>query len=48
MFIMLSGPEELTLQAPSPEQRGYRVFIHGQACSGLQGLGDCKEQDKGE
>ena len=26
-FIMLAGPEELTLQALSPEQRGYRVFI---------------------
>ena len=30
-FITAAGPEELTLQAPSPEQRGYRVFIHGQA-----------------
>ena len=30
-FITLAGPEELTLQALSPEQRGYRVFIHGQA-----------------
>ena len=51
-FITLAGPEELTLQALSPEQRGYRVFIHGQAWlsrfSGLQGLGDCKEQDKGK
>ena len=26
-FITLAGPEELTLQALSPEQRGYRVFI---------------------
>ena len=26
-FIMLGGPEELTLQALSPEQRDYRVFI---------------------
>ena len=26
-FIMLAGPEELTLQALSPEQRGYKVFI---------------------
>ena len=26
-FIMLAGPEELTLQALSPEQTGYRVFI---------------------
>ena len=25
-FIMLAGPEELTLQALSPEQRGHRVF----------------------
>ena len=25
-FIMPVGPEELTLQAPSPEQRVYRVF----------------------
>ena len=44
------GPEELTLQALSPKQRGYRVFIQGQALlsgfAGLQGLGDCKEQDK--
>ena len=30
-FIMPVGPEALTLQALSPEQRGYRVFIHGQA-----------------
>ena len=30
-FIRLGGPEELTCQALSPEQRGYRVFIHGQA-----------------
>ena len=30
-FIMLAGPEELTLQVLSPEQRGYRVFIHKQA-----------------
>ena len=48
-FIMLAGPEELTLQVASPEQRGYRVFIHQQAWlsgfSGLQGLGNCKEQD---
>ena len=29
-FIMLAGPEELTLQALSPEQRGYRVFIDRQ------------------
>ena len=26
-FIKPAGPEELTLQALSPEQRGYRVFI---------------------
>ena len=26
-FIMLLGPNELTLQSQSPEQRGYRVFI---------------------
>ena len=26
-FIMPVGPEELTLQALSPKQRGYRVFI---------------------
>ena len=30
-FIMLGGPEELTLQALSPEQRDYRVLID---CSG--------------
>ena len=26
-FITPAGPEELTLQALSPEQRAYRVFI---------------------
>ena len=26
-FITLAGPEELTLQALSPKQRDYRVFI---------------------
>ena len=26
-FIIPAGPEELTLQALSPEQRGYRVSI---------------------
>ena len=26
-LFMLAGPEELTLQALSPKQRGYRVFI---------------------
>ena len=26
-FIMPVGPEELTLQALSPEQRGYRAFV---------------------
>ena len=26
-FITLVGPEELTLQALSPEQKDYRVFI---------------------
>ena len=26
-FIMLVGPEGLTLQALSPPKRGYRVFI---------------------
>ena len=26
-LIMPAGPEELTLQALSPEQRDYRVFI---------------------
>ena len=36
-FITPVGPEELTLQALSPEQRGYRVFIHGQGWfAGLQ------------
>ena len=52
MFIMPVGPEELTLQALSPKQRGYRIFIYWQAwlCwfTGLRGLDDCKEQDKGE
>ena len=27
-FITPTSPEELTLQALSPEQRGYRVFLH--------------------
>ena len=27
LFIMPAGPGELILQALSPEQRGYRVFI---------------------
>ena len=26
-FITPAGPEKLTLQAQSPEQRGYKVFI---------------------
>ena len=30
-FITAAGPEELTLQALSPKQMGYRVLIHGQA-----------------
>ena len=51
-FIKPAGPEELTLQALNLGQRGYRLFIHEQAWLngflGLQGLGDCKEQDKGE
>ena len=42
-FITPAGPEELTLQALSPEQRDYRVFIHEQPwLSGfvvVQGLG---------
>ena len=29
-FIMPVVPEELTLQALSPEQKGYRDFIHRQ------------------
>ena len=29
-FITPAGPEGLTLQALSPEQRAYRVFIHRQ------------------
>ena len=28
-FIITAGPEELTPQALSSEQKGYRVFIHG-------------------
>ena len=51
-FIMPAGPGELTLQALSPEQRGYRVFTHRQewlsGFADFQGLGDCKQQDKGE
>ena len=42
-FIMLAGPEELTLQALSPKQRGYRDFIHAGMIKQV-----CKEQDKGE
>ena len=46
-FIMPASPEELTLQALSPRQRGYRIFIHEQTwlsgSVGLQGLGNCKE-----
>ena len=30
-FITPAGPEELTLQVLSPEQRDYRVFTHRQA-----------------
>ena len=30
-FITLAGPEELTLQPLSHNQKGYRVFIHRQA-----------------
>ena len=30
-FIKPADPEELTLQALSPEQKGYRVFIHREA-----------------
>ena len=37
------GPEELTLQALSPKQRGYRVFIHAGMIKQV-----CKEQDKGD
>ena len=43
-FIMPAGPEELTLQALSPEQRGYRVFIHGQA--GQEGRQDRQDMYK--
>ena len=42
-FTTPAGPEELTLQALSPEQRGYRVFIHGQA--GQEGSAFDKSQD---
>ena len=42
-FIMPVGPEELTLQALSPKQRGYRDFIHAGMIKQV-----CKEQDKGE
>ena len=39
-FIMPAGPEALTLQTLSPEHRGYRAFIHGQArLSGFAGAG---------
>ena len=41
---MPAGPEELTLQALSPEQRGYRVFIHGQA--GQEGRQDRQDMYK--
>ena len=42
-FITLVGPEELTLQALSPKQRGYRVFIHVGMIKQIW-----KEQDKGD
>ena len=42
-FITPVGTEELTLQALSPKQRGYRVFIHAGMIKQV-----CKEQDKGE
>ena len=45
-FIMLAGPEDLTFQALSPEQRGYRVLMHGQAWlsvfADFQGLGQLR------
>ena len=41
---MPAGPEELTLQVLSPEQRGYRVFIHGQA--GQEGRQDRQDMYK--
>ena len=50
-FITPAGPEELTLQALSPEQRGDRVFIHGQSWLsrfvGLQGLGRWQRAGQG-
>ena len=50
-FITLAGPEELTLQALSPQQKDYRVFIHGQArlsgFVGLQGLGQLQRAGQG-
>ena len=50
-FIIPAGPEELTLQALSPKQRGYRVFIYKQAWLsgfvGLQGLGRLQRTGQG-
>ena len=49
-FITPAGQEELTLQALSPKQRGYRVFIHRQAWlsrfAGLQGLAIAKSRTR--
>ena len=46
------GPRGVNIPSSEPPQRGYRVLIHRQAWLsgfvGLQGLGDCKQQDKGE
>ena len=45
------GPEELTLQALSPEQRVTKISYmdwHDKQFVGLQGLDDCKEYDNGE
>ena len=53
-FIMLAHPEELTLQALSPEQRGYRVFYTRTGMikwvcgfAGLQGLGQLQRAGQG-
>ena len=47
-FITPVGPKELTLQALSLQQRGYRVFIYGQAwLSRFAGAGQLQRAGQG-
>ena len=45
-FITLVGPENLTLQALSPKGVTEFLYMDRHDKAGLQGLGDCNEQDK--